>query len=292
MSATDERTTRANTELRRTGLPPIAKVPWGAHICMFYETPEDLIDAHAAYFGAGLADNEYCIWVLSDPVDRDRAITEFRKAIPLFDDYLAAGVIELISGYEFFLDGDKFDPRHITGRWREKLNEVLARGFEGLRVSGNAFWMETDLWDRFLEFEEDLDSSLEGAAMVVLCTYPLGAASAVNMLDVARTHQVSIGLRDGQWESLEPAAPPAARREAGWAAVAADILSRPFPGHDRLTPRERDALAEIVRGASNKEAARALGISPRTAEFHRTNIMRKFKARNAVELVGIVLGAA
>jgi DNA-binding CsgD family transcriptional regulator len=51
-------------------------------------------------------------------------------------------------------------------------------------------------------------------------------------------------------------------------------------------------LAEIVRGASNKEAARALGISPRTAEFHRINIMRKLNARNAVELVGIVLGAA
>jgi len=45
-----------------------------------------------------------------------------------------------------------------------------------------------------------------------------------------------------------------------------------------------------VKGASNKEAARALGISPRTVEFHRTNILRKFKVRNAVELVGVVLG--
>jgi DNA-binding CsgD family transcriptional regulator len=58
-----------------------------------------------------------------------------------------------------------------------------------------------------------------------------------------------------------------------------------------LTPRERAALAQIVKGASNKEAARVLGISPRTVEFHRTNILRKLNARNVVELVGIVLGA-
>jgi DNA-binding CsgD family transcriptional regulator len=34
-----------------------------------------------------------------------------------------------------------------------------------------------------------------------------------------------------------------------------------------------------------------LGISPRTVEFHRTNLLRKLEARNAIELVRIVLGA-
>ena len=40
------------------------------------------------------------------------------------------------------------------------------------------------------------------------------------------------------------------------------------PGHDLLTPREREVLLEIVPGASNKEAGRRLGISPRTIEVH------------------------
>jgi DNA-binding CsgD family transcriptional regulator len=44
-----------------------------------------------------------------------------------------------------------------------------------------------------------------------------------------------------------------------------------------------------VRGASSKEAARTLGVSPRTIEFHRTNIMRKLGAKNTVELVRRVL---
>jgi DNA-binding CsgD family transcriptional regulator len=44
-------------------------------------------------------------------------------------------------------------------------------------------------------------------------------------------------------------------------------------------------LAEIVRGSSSKEIARALQISPRTVEFHRANLLKKFGARNTAELV-------
>ncbi len=64
-----------------------------------------------------------------------------------------------------------------------------------------------------------------------------------------------------------------------------------FPGSDLLTPRERDVLREITAGASNKEAGRRLGISPRTIEVHRARIMEKLGARNAADLVRIVLTA-
>ena len=56
-----------------------------------------------------------------------------------------------------------------------------------------------------------------------------------------------------------------------------------------LTPRERDVLHQITDGASNKEAGRHLGISPRTVEVHRARIMEKLGARNAADLVRIIL---
>ena len=62
-----------------------------------------------------------------------------------------------------------------------------------------------------------------------------------------------------------------------------------FPGHGSLTPREREVLSQIAAGASNKEAGRHLGISPRTIEVHRARIMEKLGARNAADLVRIVL---
>jgi DNA-binding CsgD family transcriptional regulator len=58
----------------------------------------------------------------------------------------------------------------------------------------------------------------------------------------------------------------------------------------RLTPREREVLAEVIAGASNKEAGRRLGVSPRTIEVHRAHIMEKLGARNAADLVRIALG--
>jgi FixJ family two-component response regulator len=60
-------------------------------------------------------------------------------------------------------------------------------------------------------------------------------------------------------------------------------------GCDRLTPREREVLEQIAGGASNKEAGRQLGISPRTIEVHRARIMEKIGAKNAADLVRIVL---
>lgn len=64
------------------------------------------------------------------------------------------------------------------------------------------------------------------------------------------------------------------------------------PGGQALTPRECDVLRAIASGASNKEAGRMLGISPRTVEVHRAKVMDKLGAKNAADLVRIVLSSA
>jgi two-component system, LuxR family, response regulator FixJ len=66
-------------------------------------------------------------------------------------------------------------------------------------------------------------------------------------------------------------------------------LAARFPGRDLLTPREYQVLELVANGASNKEAGRQLGISPRTIEVHRARIMEKLGAKNTVDLVHIVL---
>ena len=78
-----------------------------------------------------------------------------------------------------------------------------------------------------------------------------------------------------------------ATRERGRAE--APPLGSHFPGMNLLTAREREVLERIAGGSSNKEVGRALGISPRTVEVHRARIMEKLGARNAADLVRIVL---
>lgn len=52
-----------------------------------------------------------------------------------------------------------------------------------------------------------------------------------------------------------------------------------------LTPREREVMTLIVKGASNKEAAQSLDISPRTVEIYRATVMRKMDSPNLPDLV-------
>ncbi len=73
--------------------------------------------------------------------------------------------------------------------------------------------------------------------------------------------------------------PPAASREAARAKLTT------------LTVRERDVLASIVQGHPNKIIAHALGISPRTVEIHRSNLMLKLECRGIAEVVRLGLHA-
>jgi two-component system, LuxR family, response regulator FixJ len=58
-----------------------------------------------------------------------------------------------------------------------------------------------------------------------------------------------------------------------------------------LTKRENEILAGLLKGLSNKVIAHDLGISTRTAEVHRANIMAKMRAGNLAELVKMALAA-
>jgi len=58
-----------------------------------------------------------------------------------------------------------------------------------------------------------------------------------------------------------------------------------------LTEREREVLAQIGQGLVTKEIAAALGISPRTVDVHRTNLMRKLDLHNATALTRLAIKA-
>jgi DNA-binding CsgD family transcriptional regulator len=57
----------------------------------------------------------------------------------------------------------------------------------------------------------------------------------------------------------------------------------------KLTPRETEILQLIAHGLTNKQLEDELGISPDTAESHRSNIIKKLRAKNISNAVAIAL---
>lgn len=60
---------------------------------------------------------------------------------------------------------------------------------------------------------------------------------------------------------------------------------------ESLSPREHEVMLSLVRGNPNKMVAHELGISVRTVEIHRANVMSKTEARSLAELVRLALVA-
>lgn len=60
--------------------------------------------------------------------------------------------------------------------------------------------------------------------------------------------------------------------------------------HAELTRREREIAQFLVAGSSSKVIGRALSISPRTVEAHRSRLMKKLNARSASELIACLIG--
>jgi FixJ family two-component response regulator len=55
--------------------------------------------------------------------------------------------------------------------------------------------------------------------------------------------------------------------------------------HTRLTPREREVMASVVRGLLNKQVADELGASEKTIKVHRARVMQKMEAESLADLV-------
>src|SRR5947207_5700934 len=200
-------------EMRKTGIDVVGDIPWGTHFCLFYETKDDILDTLVSYCKAGLESEEFCLWVVSEPVTVDEAKHALNQAVPELDRYLAGHSIEIVSAREWYLQDGTFDLKRVIGGWHEVLARALTRGYAGVRVTGDTAWLQKKDWKHFCEYEEGLNEAVANQRLAVLCTYPLAACGAVEILDVVRTHQFAVAKRHGGWDIIETAGLKQAKAE-------------------------------------------------------------------------------
>jgi two-component sensor histidine kinase len=189
-----------------SGLPFVGDLVWGAHFCKFYETAEDLKDCLIPYFKAGLDNNEKCLWVASEPFGKMDALAALRAASANADAAIAHGQIEVIDHTEWYRCQGSVRPEELPLTWLGRVEQALAEGYRGLRVTGNMAFLAPADWNSFMDYERAVQRCFHGHRIIALCSYPLDRADSSQVLEVMRSHAFAIVRRDGQWESVESAA--------------------------------------------------------------------------------------
>ena len=173
-------------------------------MCQFYKTKQDLIDVLVPYFLDGLKNNEFCIWVTSDFLNKDEAIAAMQKMLPNFSEYLKEGKMEILSHTEWYLKDGQFESQRVLNGWVKKYVNAIAAGYAGMRVTGNPFWLNSQQdWNDFTEYEAEVNKVIDGSKVLVLCTYSLDKCDLDKIIDVVANHKFGLIKRSDKWTLIE-----------------------------------------------------------------------------------------
>src|SRR3990170_821969 len=113
-------------KLRSSGISVLGGLPWGTHICHFYESKEDLMEVLVPWFVEGLRGGELCVWVVSEPLSVQDAADAMKRAIPALAGYIEKGRLKILRHDEWYLENGSFNAERVLNGWTGLLSEATA----------------------------------------------------------------------------------------------------------------------------------------------------------------------
>lgn len=111
--------------------------------------------------------------------------------------------MEILDYSQWYVKSGKFDPDRVLKGCVDKEKKALKKGFDGLRCTGNTFWLMKKDWAAFRDYENKVNRVIGDHQMIAICTYSLDRCDADENLDVVSNHQYALIRRTGKWEIIE-----------------------------------------------------------------------------------------
>lgn len=188
---------------RRIGIPGIDRAAWGDHICVFFYSKAELLRLTIPYIKTGLEDGEFCMWITGEPVNEMEAFQALEQVLPNAADYLAQKQLEILPHTQWYLSSGVFDADMVLHNWVSKARHAETRGFAGIRITGNPFWLRTEQdWSQFGKYEKAVTNAIQYEHVIALCTYPGHICHGYDVQRVLSTHRSTLFARNDQWQHL------------------------------------------------------------------------------------------
>lgn len=182
------------SDKRKSGIKLIGDLPWGSHFCQFFETQKDLLEILLPYFRAGLAGNEYCLWVLPETLDPEAGAKILKKQLRSFEEYRGKGQLDIISHSQWHA-ADRSSGRAVVSM----LDAAVCKGFEGLRLACHASHPAQGT----KVFVHHAAEIIGGYNAIGLFAYPRSKFDATSLVDVVNRHRYALIRNAGKWEAIE-----------------------------------------------------------------------------------------
>jgi len=275
--------------LTKTGIPPLPEVARGTHLCVFYQSPEDLLEILVPYVKTGLLNNELCVVVRNRKDDFSRAEfeTRLRADLPELDRFIAKGALEFVDTEQVYGGIGRFDVDVTRQFWRRKSEHAVRAGFAALRINGDEAWLQSRQWKDFIEYEHTLAEEIADLPAVMLCAYAVAHRTAAEVLDAAHAHQAVLAKRGGVWDVLEMADVAEAKQQLQ--RLRADLERRVLERTQELTAANERLKAEIAERTrveralreSDERFVKAFRLSPLMMAIARYDDGRIFEVNDA-----------
>jgi MEDS: MEthanogen/methylotroph, DcmR Sensory domain len=178
----------------------LLNLPWGSHVCQFYNHKKDLIEMLVPYFKQGLEKNDACVWLVGD-LTVEEARSALAAAVPNLDQCLAKGQMHIRHYTELYTnpDGTVKAADTLCNQFAEMGSAMEAKGFEGVRASGSVSWVnDEDAMSRFMDYETKVHCAIQDSRMMAVCTYPARAAALHRSRELIHNHG-RIFVKRGEW---------------------------------------------------------------------------------------------
>lgn len=188
--------------LRDSGSKVLGMLPWGTHLCQFYESKQDILDILVPYFAAGLKNNEFCLWMTSAPLSPMEAERALAKAVPGLAELKRRGQIEILRYAKWSTKAGPFDINNALKNCLEKESWAMANGYAGLRAAGNPSWMGENDRNFFMDYERLADSVIGKHRILAICAYSVKECPLSDLLELIIPHEFALVKNHGTWHKV------------------------------------------------------------------------------------------